>query len=711
VISGDFSLDIDTNRSITRRTEGDLSFSEQDYNDDQERYDSFSLSGVAFGNVAGSPDNAGGFTVNGASGVLHVDVHGHYTYSLNQNTAGLTGTETFTVSVTDEFGAVRDQNVVINLVTLNQDPGASQGREHMDTWRDGGQMARSVILSDADGDSVAVNSVAFDNVAGIWDFDPNNDPAFVVQGDYGTLYLHADGSYLYALAAPGVSGTETFTYTVVDQYGGTDANSITIILNNENSAPIVSGDLLAAVGGSFEDYANGLVLTSGVISWADNEGDAIASVTVGGVALPSTGDVTVNGTYGTLTVNANGGYTYTLNPGVHEQAVDDVEQFEIVVTDVYGAAVPANLRITLTPLSHAPECHDELQTWQTGMSLVFGALSYRDADEPHENLQLAVNNVGIGSPTGVAVAGLYGTLIIKADGAYIYTTTHLREPLLESFTYTVTDSDGNIGTANLYIRLSDAAPPFPDSGPFPSPSPSPFGGESFSSEEPMMLMNAFSAPMMQENEESGGMALSSGPYSEDDGAESGLFMENAQFRSAGIMALGAFEAPLMEENEGSGEMGLFGLNSQDNGVQGGLFMEHGSEFSASPFGFSGMENLLNFGEAEELFIGLPNGLDAGLFQEIPAYGLVAENVPSLAVGIEDLLDAGNLGGLDALLAPNAPALPPEEGMSLDNLAQTLHESAPAAHDIAPSVASVAGPALEAFEQQAVLDATIKTHFG
>ncbi len=472
VITGDLSNELDTLRDADRITRGDLAFSDPDYNPDQGRNDLVRLSNVAFNGLSGTMDDQGGFTVNGAYGVFHIDANGAYTYTLNADDAGALGVESFTVTLTDEFGASRSETVDIDLVVHNQNPTASSGSVSLNTWRDGGQASGLVTLADPDGDAVTVDSVT--GVApGVWGADPDGNPAFVVQGAHGMLYLHENGAYTYVLddSAQGMSGTDAFSFTVRDGFGGSAENVIAINLSDANAAPVLNGDLAAAIEGSIQDYEEGIVRESGQINWSDADGDPIGSVSVAGVALPASGEISVEGQYGTLVVTTDGGmnasWVYTMHEGLDMQGITDVDSFDIVVRDIYGGEASQSLDIALTPLTHAPECEDLNLNWpQTPMgpaSFLTGDLPFSDADmgyDPDESLQLSVNGSAVTEQ--VTVQGRYGALTINPDGSFTYTTEYLDQDLLEDFTYTVTDSTGNSDEAHLYIRLSDNAPAFPN---------------------------------------------------------------------------------------------------------------------------------------------------------------------------------------------------------------------------------------------------------
>lgn len=473
-ISGQLDATLDTLRD-GGELHGQLAFADPDNNVDAGRPDRVSLAGLSAGGTSGTSDGAGGFTVSGQYGVLHVDASGAYVYTLNEGAAGAHGAETFTVTVADEFGATSSRDLSLELLVRNTAPVVGSPEAELDTWRGGGQVEGTVPFSDADGDTVRIAG-ASGTQAGSWVTDAQGR-ILVVQGAYGVLSLREDGSYSYQLAdgAQGAQGEDVFTFTAQDDFGGETAGSITIDLSNANTAPEVSGDLAPAIGGDIGAYPDGVVCESGHIAWQDAEGDALAAVSVGGVVLPASGSVSIEGLYGTLVVTSgdNGAdYVYTLREGLDAQGITDVDTFAIEVRDIYGATASQDLSISLAPLSHAPECDDVNHNWPympsgAPISALESELSFRDADmayNPGESLQLAVNGVAVGPEGETTIIGQHGKLQISADGSFTYTSDYVGNPLLEDFTYTVTDTTGNTAEAHLYIRLGDGAPAFPNTG-------------------------------------------------------------------------------------------------------------------------------------------------------------------------------------------------------------------------------------------------------
>ncbi|MFQ9867114.1 MAG: VCBS domain-containing protein [Bilophila wadsworthia] len=133
---------------------------------------------------------------------------------------------------------------------------------------------------------------------------------------YGTLTLNADGTYTYVLNstldtvrnwAPG-KACRTSSCTVIDSHGTTGAGVFTITINGSNDAP-TAADATASVTAAVSDQ----VLATGILPHpADpNIHDVLSFVPLAAEA----------GSYGTLTLAADGSWTYTLN-----NAADAVRQ-------------------------------------------------------------------------------------------------------------------------------------------------------------------------------------------------------------------------------------------------------------------------------------------------------------------------------------------------------------------------------------------------
>ena len=166
-------------------------------------------------------------------------------------------------------------------------------------------------------------------------------------GTYGTLTIGADGSYTYTAdqdAADalddGDTVTDVFTYTVTDENGETTTATITITVNGVNDTPVAQNDVgvivedgtltvansaNATLTGSYDATGenSGDLIDTSSSSHSDSDADASASLSItqikkdggsnssvsSGSSYNSSG-TSVTGTYGTLTIGADGSYTY-----------------------------------------------------------------------------------------------------------------------------------------------------------------------------------------------------------------------------------------------------------------------------------------------------------------------------------------------------------------------------------------------------------------
>lgn len=170
--------------------------------------------------------------------------------------------------------------------------------------------------SDPDGDPLTVSTVQSSGETR--EITPGGGT--LAQGAYGTLNLRSDGTYDYQVnpdMLTGVSGhaRDTFNYTVSDGRGGTTASSFSFVIDR---APTPADDQATATSGTLSvDAAHGVLAND-----TDPDGDTSLAVTrVNGSEALSTptdgsmGSVTVQGTYGALTLYQNGAYDYAVtNP-------------------------------------------------------------------------------------------------------------------------------------------------------------------------------------------------------------------------------------------------------------------------------------------------------------------------------------------------------------------------------------------------------------
>src|SRR4029077_16297685 len=116
--------------------------------------------------------------------------------------------------------------------------------------------------------------------------------------------------------------TDTFTYTVKDPGGLSDTAQLTITINGADDAPVAFNDIGSATeaggtnNGTPGTNATGNVLTNDTDVDNTNASlvvSAIRTGTEGGSGKSGTVGAARSGAHGTLTLNANGSYTYVVN--------------------------------------------------------------------------------------------------------------------------------------------------------------------------------------------------------------------------------------------------------------------------------------------------------------------------------------------------------------------------------------------------------------
>ena len=188
----------------------------------------------------------------------------------------------------------------------------------------------------------------------------------------------------------------------------------------------------------------------------------------------------LTGTYGQLTLNANGSYTYAAN----QSAADDLDAGDVVtdsfnytVSDGNGGTDTATIVITVIGINDTPVAVDDTDsvdvnetTTATNGSSNDVLTDDTDADD-HDSLEITAiqpsggssSNVSKGSSynsSGTEVTGTYGTLTIGADGSYTYVADQDAADNINSgssetdvFTYTIFDGAAT-DTGTITITVS-----------------------------------------------------------------------------------------------------------------------------------------------------------------------------------------------------------------------------------------------------------------
>ena len=421
------------------------------------------------GNATGT---YGAFAINAASGV--------WTYTLDNSDTdtqalkeGQTVTESFTATVTDDFGATATQVVTITITGTNDSPVITSNAA---------AAAGAVIeAGNLDNGSVVAGTPSASGTLTSSDVDADHTATWSgnATGTYGAFAINAaSGVWTYTLdnsdtdtqaLKEGQTVTESFTATVTDDFGATATEVVTLTITGTNDSPVITtavGQNLGAVteAGNLDDgsVVAGTPSTGGTLTSSDVDADHTAAWS---------GNAT--GTYGAFAINAASGvWTYTLdNSDTDTQALKEgqtvTESFTATVTDDFGATATQVVTLTITgtndsPGDHHERCGQQPARWRSrqpgqrqrvaGTPSASGTLTSSDVDTDH-------TAAWSGNATGT-----YGAFAINAaSGVWTYTldnatpdTQALKEgqTVTETFTATVTDDFGATATEVVTMTIT-----------------------------------------------------------------------------------------------------------------------------------------------------------------------------------------------------------------------------------------------------------------
>jgi VCBS repeat-containing protein len=162
------------------------------------------------------------------------------------------------------------------------------------------------------------------------------------------------------------------------------------------------------------------------------------------------------GSFGTLQINADGTFTYTLTTNSLDHTTQGtspdgvVDQFTYTVSDSSGNAASGTLTVKVA--DDAPSAVDDNDSAQSGETIVVDAAAGVLSND--------TQGADGASVTGVDTSGTQGSLTLNADGSYSYTAA-ANASYTDVFTYTLTDGDGDTSTATLTIAVTDGSPSAP----------------------------------------------------------------------------------------------------------------------------------------------------------------------------------------------------------------------------------------------------------
>ncbi|WP_197995863.1 Ig-like domain-containing protein [Gimesia algae] len=398
-----------------------------------------------------SPTSAGGATLTlNADGTINYDPTGNFDTFYN----GQTATDTFTYLLEDENGETSTGTVTVTITGVNDPPVATADTlqtdedtpPNGDLFADNGNGIDSDIDNTDTFDVIEVNGAATIgflvalpsgahltvNVDGTFDYDPNN---------------------AFDWLAASETATDSFTYTIEDDNGGTDTATVTITIIGVNNDPVAQDDAFDVnntgtfTGNIFPNNGNG----------ADSDTDTSDTLIVSGVngvSLDVGSPITLS--YGTLTLNEDGGFTYDPNDSLTGTAN---ETFSYTISDGNGgfdtATVTLNLSDNLIPIANP----DAVATTEDVPLNNIDVLS-NDIDDSGNNATLTLAGLPASTSSLGAALSVSGNTIIYDQGN-LFNYLSAGETITDTFTY-VLQEDGfgrqSLGTVTVTITGVNDSP-------------------------------------------------------------------------------------------------------------------------------------------------------------------------------------------------------------------------------------------------------------
>jgi CshA-type fibril repeat protein len=220
-----------------------------------------------------------------------------------------------------------------------------------------------------------------------------------------------------------------------------------VVPDTTNSAPVAQPDT-AITPENQPVFGN--VLTND--SDADGDTLSVTQFVINGSTYAAGATASIAGV-GSLTINADGGYSFTPAPNF----TGPVPQASYTVTD--GQATDtSSLFIGVTPVDTPPVAQNDSRS-TTANHAVSGNVLTNDSDADGDSLnvtQFVVNGATYTAGNSASIAGV-GVLTINADGSYTFTPATNYTGSVPAATYTISDGNGGTASASLNISVSGSS--------------------------------------------------------------------------------------------------------------------------------------------------------------------------------------------------------------------------------------------------------------
>ncbi|WP_461949364.1 VCBS domain-containing protein [Acinetobacter baumannii] len=420
-------------------------------------------------------DPVGNYPVVGKYGTLTIHSDGSYSYARNAGSAGGVS-DVFTYTLTDGDNDTSTAQFTINIADATPTStiptaGGATTTVYESSLNNGGTEAStnkettSGTISFTSPDGLAASDAIKLGGHTLTTTNQSFSDGLTARYEYnaatgtGTIYY----SYTLPAKTSGDNTTATFAVEIKDA-DGDSATAGNLVINIVDDAPITVADTGSVTEGALltKDAASGVLSNdqSGADGWAI--GGGVVGVAKGNTGTTSSTGVgtSITGDYGTLTLNANGSYSYKADPNKITANAQDV--FTYTVRDADGDLKTSTLTInvqdvTANPLTTVGSVREDGIDANGTQPAGTDASSSSNIINGDLNLQTGWTAQ---AKTGTTANGTY---TVNSNGTYSFnltkaTTDQVGVSETNSFTYTAVDQYGNTVTNTVTITIVDDKP-------------------------------------------------------------------------------------------------------------------------------------------------------------------------------------------------------------------------------------------------------------
>jgi VCBS repeat-containing protein len=453
-----------------------------DNNDTDTESDTLVITNIAHTNgntesVTANTTHSNGQSIIGTYGTLTIGANGTYTYVADQDAtdeldASDEVDDVFTYTISDGNGGTDTASITVTVTGVNDAPTSTGGTISTNEDENYTLTVNDFNFTDPD-DSGSLNKVKITTLETNGNLEYYNGTAWVaVTLNQEITASDITSGYLRFRPDANENGSSytTFGYQVSDGTVYSSATTMTVNVTPVNDAPVATDDASSVnedsnvrVRANEDDLLN---------DDSDPESDSLSVTLIkplngSNTSISSGSSTTITGTYGELTVNSNGSYTYRAN----QDAADTLdtgesaeEKFVYTVSDGNGGTDTGILTITINGVEDNPNAVKDNVSLNISQSLTLTGNAITNDIDPDDSLTIVGcgqgRNPNNGTPktVGTAFESNYGQMTINADGTYTFVAVSNIKDLLdpgqsvtEKFYYTI--SDGN-STSTAMIEVT-----------------------------------------------------------------------------------------------------------------------------------------------------------------------------------------------------------------------------------------------------------------